>query len=50
MPPVIREALNITLAGKSIGLDSLMNLASLNSFTVDQKAMDDRVRQVLAGS
>jgi len=37
-----------TLAGKSIGLDSLMNLAGLNSFTVDQKAMDDRVRQVLA--
>jgi len=36
------------LAGKSIGLDSLMNLAGLNSFTVDQKAMDDRVRQVLA--
>lgn len=36
------------LADKSIGLDSLMNLAGLNSFTVDQKAMDDRVRQVLA--
>lgn len=37
------------LADKSIGLDSLVNLAGLNSFTVDQKAMDDRVRQVLAG-
>ena len=36
------------LADKSIGLDSLMNLAGLNSFTVDQNAMDDRVRQVLA--
>jgi transaldolase len=37
------------LADKSIGLDSLMNLAGLNSFTVDQKAMDDRIRHVLAG-
>jgi len=36
------------LADKSIGLDSLMNLAGLNSFAVDQKAMDERVRQVLA--
>ncbi|HUT30617.1 MAG TPA: hypothetical protein VMX13_12555 [Sedimentisphaerales bacterium] len=36
------------LAGKSIGLDSLMNLAGLRSFATDQKAMDDRVRQVLA--
>ncbi|MHC4499135.1 MAG: transaldolase family protein [Planctomycetota bacterium] len=35
------------LAGKSIGLDSLMNLAGLRSFATDQKAMDDRVRQVL---
>jgi transaldolase len=38
-----------TLADKSIGLDSLMNLAGLNSFTTDQKAMDQRVRDVLAG-
>jgi hypothetical protein len=36
------------LADKSIGLDSLMNLAGLRSFATDQKAMDDRVRQVLA--
>jgi transaldolase len=36
------------LADKSIGLDSLMNLAGLSSFAVDQKAMDERVRQVLA--
>jgi transaldolase len=36
------------LADKSIGLDSLMNLAGLNSFATDQKAMDDRVRDVLA--
>lgn len=36
------------LADKSIGLDSLMNLAGLNSFATDQKAMDDRIRQVLA--
>ena len=36
------------LASGSIGLDALMNLAGLNSFIVDQKAMDDRVRAVLA--
>ncbi|MHC4616869.1 MAG: transaldolase family protein [Planctomycetota bacterium] len=35
------------LADNSIGLDSLMNLAGLRSFATDQKAMDDRVRQVL---
>jgi len=35
------------LAGGSIGLDSLMNLAGLRSFATDQKAMDERVRQVL---
>jgi transaldolase len=34
------------LAEKKIGLDSLMNLAGLNSFTTDQKAMDERVQQV----
>ena len=38
------------LADKSIGLDSLMNLAGLNSFATDQKAMDDRIKQVLAGA
>jgi len=36
------------LGDKSIGLDSLMNLAGLNSFTTDQQAMDERIRQVLA--
>jgi transaldolase len=35
------------LSDKTIGLDSLMNLAGLNSFTTDQQAMDSRVRQVL---
>ena len=35
------------LEGKSIGLDSLMNLAGLNSFTADQRQMDDHVRSVL---
>lgn len=35
------------LAEGSIGLDSLMNLAGLNSFATDQKAMDERVREVL---
>ena len=36
------------LSNKSIGLDSLMNLAGLNSFATDQKAMDNRIRDVLA--
>jgi transaldolase len=35
------------LTEKKIGLDSLMNLAGLCSFTADQQAMDDRVRSVL---
>jgi len=35
------------LADKSIGLDSLMNLAGLCSFMTDQKAMDERVAGVL---
>jgi transaldolase len=38
-----KDALESTL----IGLDSLMNLAGLNSFTSDQKQMDDRVRGLL---
>jgi transaldolase len=38
------------LASRRIGLDSLMNLAGLNSFATDQKAMDDRVQSVLAKS
>lgn len=36
-----------TLADGSIGLDSLMNLAGLNSFRADQKKMDDHVGQIL---
>jgi len=36
------------LAAKSIGLDSLMNLAGLCSFMTDQKAMDERVTGLLA--
>jgi len=36
------------LARRAIGLDSLMNLAGLQSFTADQKAMDDHVAKVLA--
>jgi transaldolase len=35
------------LADRSIGLDSLMNLAGLNSFIADQKEMDDHVKGVL---
>ena len=35
------------LADKSVGLDSLMNLAGLNSFATDQMAMDERIREVL---
>lgn len=34
------------LAEGGIGLDSLMNLAGLNSFRADQRQMDDRVRSV----
>ena len=37
------------LIEKTIGLDSLMNLAGLYSFATDQDAMDGRVRQVLSG-
>ena len=36
-----------SLARRAIGLDSLMNLAGLNTFTADQKQMDDHVRDVL---
>ena len=36
------------LASKTIGLDSLMNLAGLGSFIKDQEQMDRRVEQVLA--
>ncbi len=35
------------LAHRSIGLDSLMNLAGLNSFTADQREMDTHVKEVL---
>jgi transaldolase len=35
------------LADRSVGLDSLMNLAGLNTFVADQKAMDDHVQEVL---
>lgn len=36
------------LAERKVGLDSLMNLGGMNSFAADQKAMDDRIRNVLA--
>lgn len=36
------------LASGRVGLDALMNLAGLNSFATDQRAMDDRVTDVLA--
>jgi transaldolase len=36
------------LESRRVGLDSLMNLAGLNSFMADQKAMDGRVKDVLA--
>lgn len=35
------------LTHRSIGLDSLMNLAGLNNFIADQREMDDHVRDVL---
>jgi len=38
------------LESKSIGLDSLMNLAGLNSFASDQEQMDNRVRDILQKS
>jgi transaldolase len=38
------------LAAGRIGLDSLMNLAGLNSFIADQAQMDKRVQDVLASS
>ena len=44
------ESWRSALEDKSIGLDSLMNLAGLNSFAADQKAMDDRVAGVLKRS
>ena len=36
------------LESKLIGLDSVMNLAGLNSFATDQKAMDQRIKDVLS--
>lgn len=36
------------LESRKVGLDAIMNLAGLNSFTTDQKAMDDKVRNVLS--
>ena len=36
------------LAEGTVGLDALMNLAGLNAFTADQKAMDEHVAAVLA--
>ncbi len=35
------------LEHKIIGLDSLMNLAGLNSFAVDQKDMDERIKDIM---
>jgi transaldolase len=35
------------LKSKAIGLDSLMNLAGLNSFATDQKAMDEHISNVI---
>jgi len=39
-----------SLKAKRIGLDSLLNLAGLNSFGADQTDMDEHIRQVLAKS
>jgi hypothetical protein len=38
------------LESKAIGLDSLMNLAGLNSFRRDQEEMDDRIKELLSRS
>ena len=37
------------LASGQVGLDALMNLAGLNSFAADQRAMDEKVKSVLVG-
>jgi transaldolase len=44
------ENWNDALANKSIGIDSLMNLAGFCSFSADQEAMDNRVMSVLEKS
>jgi transaldolase len=44
--PKLRNWAN-QLARRSIGLDSLMNLAGLNSFIADQREMDTHVKDVL---
>jgi len=36
------------LSQGAVGLDALMNLAGLNSFTADQEAMDNRIDEVLS--
>lgn len=36
------------LASGEIGLDALMNLSALHSFVADQRALDDRVRSLIA--
>jgi len=46
--PKLENWKDLLAAGK-IGLDSLMNLAGLNSFIADQQAMDEHVAQVVAG-
>jgi transaldolase len=37
------------LAAREVGLDALLNLSALQSFATDQKALDDRIRSLLAG-
>ncbi|MDA1044691.1 MAG: transaldolase [Verrucomicrobia bacterium] len=41
------ETWKAALASKTIGLDALMNLSALQSFTKDQQALDDRIRGML---
>ncbi len=42
------EAWRERLAGGDVGLDALMNLSGLLSFTADQRALDDRISGLLA--
>ena len=36
------------LESGAIGLDALMNLSALQSFTTDQAALDDRIRGLIS--
>lgn len=43
----VHEKWQARLAAGEIGLDALMNLSALQSFVIDQRALDDRIRGIL---